>query len=390
MQSKPPIVMRWPVRVIFGTGSLRHLGTEMKALQAKRALIITDRGVRAAGPVDIVVDALLPTGLTIEIFDAVHPDPPIEDVLAAAEVARNGRFDTVIGVGGGSALDITKAVSALAMPGRSLENLYVGPDRFLGPGLTKVLVPTTAGSGSEISDSCNFIDRAANQKRILISRYLLADLALVDPVLTHGLPPRITAETGIDAVTHAIEAFTTSKANVLSDLWAREALVLAARSLRLAYSKGGQVPQAREDMALSAMLGNAAADLAGLGAVHGLTHALTTKMELSHGRSNAILLPIVMEFNLPVRYERLAKIADIFDDSLGGNTRTYRAERAVDAVQGLCKDIGLGGRLGELGLAEADLPELANNALTHHLAHFAANPRHVSVEDAMTLYRRAL
>jgi alcohol dehydrogenase class IV len=375
------VFMRWPAQVLFGRGQLRQLGEHARRFDVRRALIVTDAGVRRAGIVDTVGAVLRRADIVHEIFDGVHPDPPIEDVIAATRVAREGGFDTVIGLGGGSAMDTAKAVSALAPAGRTLDALY-GQDRVPGPGLVKILIPTTGGSGSEISDSCNFSDHSSGHvKRLLLSRHLLADLALVDPSLTDHAPASVTAESGIDAVTHALEAFTCRNASDFADVWSRKALTLAAKSLSAAVAQGAEAPQARDDMALAAMLANAAADMAGLGAVHGLTHGLTARFPISHGRSNAILLPAVMTYNLTTRPERFAEIAAIFAPDEGQG-----AAAAAASIARLCATIGLAGRLRDFGIAQQDFPEIAAGALSHFPRHFGANPRQVTAEDAAGIY----
>lgn len=378
------IFMRWPAQVLFGRGVVAELPAHLPRFGVRRALIVTDSGVRRAGLVEPVTGMLAAAGISCEVFDGVHPDPPLEDVLAAAEIARQGGFDTVLGLGGGSPMDTAKAVSALAPGGRHLADLF-GQDRVPGPGLTKILIPTTGGSGSEISDSCNFSDHQAGDiKRILISRHLIADLAIVDPALTDRTPPTITAESGIDALTHALEAFLCRDAGAFSDIWAREALRLAARSLPDAVARGAAAPQARDDMAMAAMLGNAAADIAGLGAVHGLTHGLTARHPISHGRSNAILLPIVTRFNAAVRLERSREIAEIFC-----SFAPWPGTDAADVLRSFCAAIGLDGQLRDFGIAETELPLRATSAVNGFPRHFAANPRAVSAEDAERLYREA-
>jgi alcohol dehydrogenase len=375
--------MRWPAQVLFGRGQLAQLGAHARRFGVGRALIITDPGISRAGLTDTVRGVLRAAAIDHGVFDAVHPDPPVEDVVAAAQAARDGGFDTVIGLGGGSAMDTAKAASALAIPGRILDNLY-GHDRVPGPGLVKILIPTTGGSGSEISDSCNFSDhRAGDVKRLLISRHLLADLALVDPSLTDHAPPLVTAESGIDAVTHALEAFTCRTTSEFADIWSRHALTLTARSLAAAVAEGASAPQARDDMALAAMLGNAAADMAGLGAVHGLTHELTARFPISHGQSNAILLPAVMRYNLTARPDRFAEIATIFSATQANPA----SDTAADAVGQLCGAIGLAGRLRDFGVAAADLVDIAAAAVVRFPRHFAANPREVTAEAAAALYR---
>jgi len=378
------VFMRWPAQVVFGRGSLRDLAEHAGRFNVRRALIVTDAGIRRAGIVDTVSSVLRKAAVDHDVFDRVHPDPPIEDVIAAACLAREGDFDTVVGLGGGSAMDTAKAVSALALPGRTLEVLC-GQDSVPGPGLVKILIPTTGGSGSEISDSCNFSDHAAGDvKRILISRHLLADLALVDPSLSDHAPASVTAESGIDAVTHALEAFTCRTTSEFSDIWSRHALVLAARSLAAAVTVGAAAPQARDDMALAAMLGNAAADMAGLGAVHGLTHGLTARFPISHGRSNAILLPAVMAYNLAAQPARFREIAAIF-----ATTPSEEEAGAPDVVAHLCARIGLAGRLRDFGVEIEDIPEIATKAVAGFPRHFGANPRNVSAEDAAAIYRSA-
>jgi alcohol dehydrogenase class IV len=378
------VFMRWPAQVVFGRGSLRDLPGHAHRFNVRRALIVTDPGILRAGIVGTVSAVLRNAAIDHDVFDRVHPDPPIEDVVVAAELARQGNFDAVIGLGGGSAMDTAKAVSALALPGRSLDALY-GQDSVPGPGLVKILIPTTGGSGSEISDSCNFSDHAAGDvKRILISRHLLADLALVDPSLTDHAPQSVTAESGIDAVTHALEAFTCRTTSEFSDIWSRHALALAARSLQAAVALGAGAPQARDDMALAAMLGNAAADMAGLGAVHGLTHGLTARFPISHGRSNAILLPPVMNYNLAAQPARFHEIAAIF-----AATPSEEEGGASNAIARLCAGIGLAGRLRDFGVEQDDIPEIADKAVAGFPRHFGANPRIVSAEDAAAIYRSA-
>jgi alcohol dehydrogenase len=378
------VFMRWPTQVVFGRGTLPSLAEHSRRFNVRRALIVTDAGIRRAGIVDRVSAVLRQAAIDHDVFDEVHPDPPIEDVIVAARLASEGDFDTVIGLGGGSAMDTAKAASALTLPGRTIDALY-GQDRVPGPGLVKILIPTTGGSGSEISDSCNFSDHAAGDvKRILISRHLLADLALVDPSLTDHAPASVTAESGIDAVTHALEAFTCRMTSEFSDVWSRHALVLAARSLSAAVAAGAAAPQARDDMALAAMLGNAAADMAGLGAVHGLTHGLTARFPISHGRSNAILLPAVIAYNQTVQPARFREIATIF------TARPNEQEAgAPHAVARLCAEIGLAGRLRDFGVERHDIPEIAAKAVAGFPRHFGANPRDVSAEEAAAIYRSA-
>jgi alcohol dehydrogenase len=382
--------MRFPNLVLFGRGTLQSLGEEARKLGTSRALIVTDPGVTAAGLVAPVRRALESAGIAVGVFDSVEPEPLTTGVEACANLALVERFDTLVGLGGGSAMDTAKAASALAVQGRSLADLY-GADRVPGPGLTRILIPTTAGTGSEISGSCIFKDpTAGGLKRTLTSRHLLADLALVDPDLTNDLPPRITAETGMDVVTHAVESFTTWKANVLSDAWARQALVLAGRSLRDAYARGALAPQAREDLAMAAMISNAAAGLAGLGAVHGLAHPLSTVARVGHGRANAILLPVVMEFNLASRLDRFAEIAEILGEGAPGLGRAERAERAVRAVRCLRTDVGIVDGLGAYGVTADAAPTLADVARENYPVHLDANPRTVTRDDAIEIYRRAL
>jgi alcohol dehydrogenase len=382
--------MRFPNLVLFGSGTIQTLREEVEKLGVQRALIITDPGIRRAGLVQVAQDVLSPSGIELGIFDGVQPEPPTDNVIAAAGVAHDGDFDALIGVGGGSVLDTAKAAAVLAVSGRGF-NCLRGDGHVSSPPLTKILVATTAGSGSEISDSCNFVDwSAGGLKRIFSGRHLLADLAIVDPDLTRNLPPGITAESGLDALVHAIEAFTTRKANAFSDLWSRETITLAARSLRAAYSYGSHAPQAREDMALAALMGNAAADLAGLGAVHGLTHPLSTKAQIGHGLANAILLPGVMEFNLPAHYERFGQIAEILGEGGAGLSPVELAERAVRGIRRLCADLGLNNSLRTYGISEADVPGLVEIAFEHFPRHLEANPRPVSRDDAVAIYRRAL
>jgi alcohol dehydrogenase class IV len=284
-----------PNKITLGVGAAREIGVECKALGGKRALIITDPGVVAAGLIEGIKESLESEGIRIGIFDKVVAEPPSRVIDESAQIARDEGYDIVIGVGGGSSLDAAKGASLMAVnKGKVLD--YAGIDLVPRAGLLKILLPTTGGTGSEVTRVFVVTDEAENTKKVVYSNFNLADLAVIDPLLSLSMPSVVTAETGIDALVHAIETYVSVNATPFSDILAIEAIRLIAENLPIAYAKGGNL-EARYNMALAANLAGLAFTSGGLGAVHGLAYVLGTEYHLSHGRSNAIMLPHVMEYN---------------------------------------------------------------------------------------------
>jgi len=296
-----------PTSVLFGIGAISQLGMEAKRLGATRALIITDKGVVESGLVREGIEALEAEGIKAMIFDEVEPEPPIRVVDECTKRLKSDQFDIVVGFGGGSAIDTAKAASVLITNDRPI-SAYFGIDLVEKRGLPKIFIPTTAGTGSEVSRVSILTDEKEMVKRAVFSNFLLADVVIVDPLLTLTMPLTLTADTGIDALVHAIEAYVSKKATRFSDLLALEAIHLIGRSISKAYAKGQDI-EARSNMAFASLIAGMAFSSGGLGAVHALAYPLGTAFHLPHGRSNAIMLPHVMEFNLIGNAEKFSDIA---------------------------------------------------------------------------------
>jgi len=300
-------------RIINGAGSALELATECRRLDVTRPLLVTDPGLVAIGLVQPVLAALAEAGLAPLLFDQVREDPPEATVMAATALARDGAVDGVIAVGGGSSMDVAKVVAVLLGGSQSLADIY-GVGQVAGRRLPLILVPTTAGTGSEVTPVA-VITTGETTKAGVSSPVLLPDVAVLDATLTLGLPPAVTAMTGIDAMVHAIEAYTSRhKKNPLSDTLAVNALQLLSRNIRTAVHQGSNQP-ARENMLLGACLAGQAFANAPVAAVHALAYPLGGHYHIPHGLSNSLVLPSVLEFNAPAAVELYAELAEVITGS---------------------------------------------------------------------------
>ena len=291
----------------------------------------------------------------------------------------------MIGLGGGSALDTAKGIAVLAAnPGKVSD--YVGLDRVSSPGLPTIMVPTTAGTGSEVTFTAVFTDRKTKTKGGINSRFLYPTVALLDPELTLSLPPEVTAQTGLDALTHAMEAYTSNQANPLSDLVALKAISLIGRSLKRAVRKGTDI-EAREDMLLGSLLAGMALANAGVTAVHAMAYPLGAFFNIPHGLANAVLLPYVLEYNRPSCPDRFARLGNALSPSRITSSIEQEARKCVVKVIRLSRSIGIPERLSEPKIPKKAIPQMAPAALKIARP-IANNPRPISEEDIAGLYRK--
>jgi alcohol dehydrogenase class IV len=374
-------------RLLMGPGALPRTGPEVRRLGTRKALIVTDPGVVAAGLAARLEAVLNEAGVPWARFDAVEPDPRLEIAVAAAAAARAEQADLVIGIGGGSPLDIAKVCAVLAVSAKPVQELF-GIDQVPGPGLRTILIPTTAGTGSEATPVAILSDEQEKLKKGIVSPYLFPAVAVLDPELTVGLPPHVTAATGLDALIHAMEAFTSRNAGSMSDLLAREAMRLIWRNLRTAYANGENLA-ARAAMLEGSLLAGMAFANAGVTAVHAFAYPIGAEFHIPHGVANSIMLPPVMEFNLIGNLEKFAQIAECLGEPVRGLNPRSQAARAVQAVRTLVEDLGVPRTLREFGVTEAHIPALARGVMkvTRLLAN---NPRRVTPADAEAIYRQAL
>ena len=363
----------------FGAGATEGLPALLSERGATSVLIVTDEGVERAGLVAPVADALRGAGLAVEVFAEVVADPPEAIVLAAGRAAR-GR-DAVIGLGGGSPLDTAKLAALLAPEEQPLAEMY-GVDQVTASRLPLILVPTTAGTGSEVTPIA-IVTTGETTKAGVVSPRLYADAALLDPALTRGLPPHVTAATGVDAMVHAVEAYTSKRLkNPLSDALAREALRLLARAVPTAVADGTD-EAARGEAMLGAMLAGQAFANAPVAAVHALAYPLGGQFHLPHGLTNSVVLPHVLRFNLPKAAPLYAELAGDVGAAPGD------AESFVTRLEAICEQVGLRQSLSTLGVSHNHLPGLAEDAMKQTRL-LQNNPREVRYEDALAIYEAAL
>lgn len=375
-------------RAICEAGSLARVGELMTELGVQRAIVVCDAGIAACGFADRAVAALSASGVASTVFDQVLADPPVPVVLAGVEAARAFGADGVIGLGGGSSLDTAKLVALLARSEQQIEELY-GTDLARGGRLPLVQIPTTAGTGSEVTWA-SVVTNEANEKKAIYSRQLLPDVALLDAELTLGMPPRVTAATALDAMVHAVEAYTSrTRKNVVSDALAVKALELLGSNIRRVVADGSDI-EARSAMLLGSMLAGMAFVNASVAAVHALSYPLGARFHVPHGHSNALVMGPVFRFNMPAAEKAYAELAVHL---LPGRHFTSDAEAAMAFVvelEQLFASVGLETRLSQLGVREADIPDMAREVTVGIQRLLANNPRDMSFDDVVNVYRSVL
>lgn len=380
-------IFRSPNKVIFGNGVVAQVGDEVVRMGAKKALIVTDAGVVKGGLTAAVEDSLKATKIKYGLFDRVEAEPPAHIVdECARQVLENG-YDIIIGVGGGSSLDVAKGASIVVTNGGGVLD-YVGREMVPRAGVPKILIPTTAGTGSEVSWVFVVTDEKDNDKKVIFSYYNLADVAIVDPLLTLSMPPKLTADTGMDALTHAIETYVSRTSTPFGDMLALEAISLIGENLPVAYAKAQNV-EARYNMALGATVAGLAFGSGGVGAVHALAYVLDTEWHLSHGRTNAIMLPYVVDYNKTGAPQKYARIAQAIGENTDGLTDYQAVECLVIRLHQLLDDVGIPSTLSAYGITEADLPRLVAGGMKQSRL-FVVNPRDLTEEDVAAIYRSAL
>jgi len=373
-------------KIVFGRGSLAGLPEHIAEMKILRPLVVLDRNLAQAGFREKVEEVLAKKGMGYVLYDNTEPEPPLELADEGTKLALKKRCDGVIGIGGGSAMDLAKAIAVLAANKGKPED-YLGLNRVPGPGLPKIMVPTTAGTGSEVTFTAVFIRKKLKKKEGMNSPYLYPELALLDPELTLSLPAHPTAATGIDALCHAIESYTSVNASPMSEMMSIEAIRLISDNLRTAVHDGTNI-EAREAMLLGSLYAGLGLANAGVTAVHSLSYPLGGKYGISHGLANTIMLPRVMAFNLPGALEKFVDIAEVMGEKVEDLPHREAAYLAVEAVEALIEDCGVMTTLEELEIPEGDFPELAKVAMTVARP-LANNPCRMTLEQMVELYQEA-
>ena len=384
-----PFSFATTAQILCEIGASRRLAELCRERGAQRVLIVTDPGISKLGLLDEVLPGFARAELTVEVFDQVVADPPEAILLAAVEQARALKAQLIVGFGGGSSMDVAKLVALLAHPecGQELAELY-GVGNARGQRLPLILVPTTAGTGSEVTQIA-IITTGATSKMGVVSPLLLPDLALLDAELTLGLPPAVTAATGIDAMVHAIEAYTSAlKKNPLSDLLAREALRLLAANLDKVVHDGSD-REARQAMLLGSCLAGQAFANAPVAAVHALAYPLGGHFHIPHGLSNALVLPHVLGFNASVAAPLYAELAPlVLGEQLRAGGVLQQTEQFIGAMADFSVRSGLPTRLRDAGVPQDMLPTLASDAMQQQRL-LVNNPREMTEAHALAIYQVA-
>ena len=389
-------------QLVFGRHAAAQLGEIAGRLGVRRAFVVTDPILLRAGLVESIHGPLSEAGVVVEVFPGGEPEPSLKAAQAAVAAARDFRPDGVIGLGGGSNMDLAKITAVvLTHGGKPLD--YAGDDKIPGPVLPLLCVPTTAGTGSEVSAASVLSDTENRMKVGVLSNYLRPAAAVVDPLLTVSCPPKVTADSGIDALTHAIEAYTAVDNAVFplphgersvyqgrhpfGDMLAERAVGLIAAHLRRAVRDGSDLG-AREGMALGATLAGMAFSNVGVALVHALEYPVGGATHCSHGAGNGLLLPYVMRYNAPARPAAFAALARLLGEDVAGLNDEQAAEKAITAVERLRADIGVPARLRDLGVTEAQLRPFADKAFAVKRI-LRVNPRTPTVEDMEGILRAA-
>ena len=371
--------------IIFGAGAIEGAGAIIKRHGGKKILMVVDAGFAQAGPLEKITDALKKEKLPFILFDTVDPEPRVEVADRCGELAKKERCDFVLGVGGGSAMDTAKAAAILAT-NEGCARDFQGLNKVAKPGLPKGMVPTTAGTGSEVTFTAVFVNEDEKKKAGINSPFLYPEMSILDPELTLGLPAAVTAFTGMDALTHAVESYTSKAASPMSEMFSEEAIRRIGRSLRQAVDQGSDL-NARTHMLFGSLLAGIGLANAGVTAAHSLAYPLGGIYRVPHGVANALLLPAVMEFNAFSSLEKFARIAGLLGGEAEGLSVRDAAILAVETVKRLAKDIGIPQRLSDLGIPEFAISGMADEAVkvTRPLEN---NPRPVSLEEAIHIYRK--
>jgi len=379
----------FPTKIVFGCGAVNSIPEIVSDFSINRVLIVTDKGIVKSGLVEKVTDNLQRAGIEFALFDGVTSNPTEDDVYAGAEVYRSENCDFIIGIGGGSSLDVAKAIRL-----KATHDLPLAEYDVMAGGIKKIssdmpgmfAVPTTAGTGSEVGRGAVITLKSTGRKTLIFSPYLIASVAVVDPELTLSLPKTLTAYTGMDALTHNIESYLSTQYHPICDAIAIKGIQLVGAYLSRAVEDGKDI-DARTNMMMAAVMGGIAFQK-DLGVAHSLAHPLSTIAGLHHGLANAIVLPHTMEFNFEYAKERLRDIAGAFGVNVLSMSVSDAAQAAILQIRQLSERIGIPKRLRDVGVSANMIPQLAEQAMKD--ACHLTNPRKCQKEDMIYLYNQSL
>ncbi len=373
--------------VIFGNGTIAQIGSKVKEMGADSVVICTDKGLSKTGVVNKVEYKLADQGVSCRTFDRVEPEPSLDNVLDAVEFAKEGDTGVVVGLGGGSSMDVSKFVSIMLKHKGEIRD-YLGIDNIPGRGLPTIMVPTTAGTGSEVSKYSIFDDREAKTKLGAVSFHLMADLALIDPELTISMPPFTTAVTGCDALIHAVEGYLATNATPITDLLALESLRLIFRNLPPAYADGRD-PLARYNMAYGSFLAGIVLNHAGGSSSHALSYPVASEYHIAHGAGCMLTFFEVLEYFMPCSIEKFVAMAEVIGvDTSMGSPREI-AEKAIIEMRKMAAYFELPTNLSFYGIQKKQFKGYAESIVANQQRLITNGPRQMSVEDIISIYERS-
>jgi len=371
-------------RFKFGANVTKSISEDIKEFKVDKVLVVTDKGIVKAGIMDKINEYLKLAGVQGVIYDKISQNPPIEDVERGVKLLKQEGLNAVVAVGGGSVMDAAKCIAMLGTNEGSIQD-YEGFGKVKESPLPLIAIPTTAGTGSEVNVWAVITNEKEKFKMCIGDPKMAPTSSLIDPIMTKTMPPGLTAATGVDALTHAIECYVTKDAQLLSDILSFEAIKLIVNNLRKAVANGDDI-EARSNMLLGSTIVSIAFSAAGLGDVHALAHQLSSFCSVPHGIANAVLLPYIMEFNLIARQDKFIKIAEVMGENIAGLSKREAAFRAVQAVKELSADIGIPA-ITDLGIKEKDIPDFAGGAMKD--LNLSSNPRKTTLEDVIKIYKEA-
>ncbi|MFA9396298.1 MAG: iron-containing alcohol dehydrogenase [Halodesulfovibrio sp.] len=381
-----------PSVTLLGIGAHKEIPAKIRTLGGKKPLLVTDKGITAVGMTQQIVDLLASEDMECVVFDETIPNPTDTNVHDGVDVYRKSGCDSLITLGGGSAHDCGKGVGLVVANGGKIHD-YEGVDKSTKPMPPYVAVNTTAGTASEMTRFCIITDTSRKVKMAIVDWRVTPTIALDDPMLMIGMPPALTAATGMDALTHAVEAYVSTAATPLTDACAEKAIKLIAIHLRAAVANGQDI-EARDGMCYAQYLAGMAFNNASLGHVHAMAHQLGGFYDLPHGECNAILLPYVEEFNLIAKMDRFADMAVWMGENIDGLSDREAAQKCLKAIRELSSDVGIPKGLKALGerygkkVSSADIPTMTANAQKDACG--LTNPRCPTDQDVMEIYEAAM
>lgn len=380
-----------PTKIIVGPGSITKIVQETHAFSAKRILIVTDQDIVKVGLLEPLQQSLMRAGLETAVYDRVKPNPTVAIIDAGRDFYREHRCDIVVSIGGGSSIDTAKGIAVTVAGGGSIRD-YAGQDKVRVPPVPHIAVPTTAGTGSEVSKYCSVTDEEHHFKLSVASRRIIPQVGVLDPELVRSLPAHIAAETGMDTLTHLIEGYVCRQfASVLTDFNALEGIKLIGSSLVPFVADRSNLESAQK-MQLAAMFGGIVISNSRTGPVHAMARPVGAHFGISHGLANAILLPHVMDFNCHASPERFMNIAlalgapiPVCDMALSA-----AAQASVEAVRGLCRQTGIPERLRDVGVGTEAIEQMSKDAAAISLKRKEYYPRMIEYDDFVVLFNKAI